>query len=201
MRTLAPFADHGRRAPRLVAPECDHRQGDHLSDLPRDGGEDVNGGRAAGDEPRDPPQRCLLRLEELVVGAQFPFGAQPVLDVGEGDDGTAPFPHLDRCRDVRDGEHRAISPEEPVQITGYRLASDARKQHRALRGGIRGAVGVAVVDGVVAVAPEQLIGAVIAKRLDRGGVREPDHALVIDDPDRLGCCAQHGGEEILGTNQ
>jgi hypothetical protein len=57
-----------------------------------------------------------------------------------------------------------------------------------------------VVDRLVAVAPEQLIRAVIPQGRDRGGVGEPDHAVGIDDPDRLRDRLQHGGEKILGTD-
>jgi hypothetical protein len=201
VRTLAPFADHGRRAPGLVAPQGDHRQVDHLADLPGDGSEHVPRGRPARHEPRDAPQRRLLPREQLVAFAQSPLGAQPVLDVGERHDGTAPFPHLDRRRDVRDWEPRAIPPEEPVQIAGNRLAGEPREQHGALRGGIRSAVGVAVMDRFVAVAPDELGRTVVAECLDRGRVREPDHAVVIDDPDRLPGRAEHRGEEVLGTNE
>jgi hypothetical protein len=49
----------------------------------------------------------------------------------------------------------------------------------------------------VAVAPEQLVRAVIAECFDRGGVGEPDDAVDIDDPDRLCSRLQHRAEEIL----
>jgi hypothetical protein len=60
---------------------------------------------------------------------------------------------------------------------------------------------MAVMDGFVAVASDQLVRAVIAERLDRGRVREPDHVVVIDDPDRLWGRAEYRGEEVLGTNE
>jgi hypothetical protein len=49
----------------------------------------------------------------------------------------------------------------------------------------------------VAAAPEQLAGVVVAERLDRGGIGEPDHAVGIHDPDRLRGGLQHRGEELL----
>jgi hypothetical protein len=57
------------------------------------------------------------------------------------------------------------------------------------------------MDRFVAVAPDQLVRAVVAERLDRGRVREPDHAVAIDDPDRLRGRPEHRGEEVLGTNE
>jgi hypothetical protein len=58
-----------------------------------------------------------------------------------------------------------------------------------------------VVNRLVAVAPGQLVRAVIAQRRDRGRIGEPDDAIRINDPDRLGGRLQHGGEEILGIDQ
>ena len=132
--------------------------------------------------------------------AEHPLGAQAVLDVGEGHDGATALPQLDRRRDVGDGKHRAVAPEEPVQIAADRLARRPRKQHRALRGRIGRPVRMPVVDRLVAVAPEQLVRAVIPQRRDRGRVGEPDHAVGIHDPDRLRRRLQHGGEEVLGTD-
>src|SRR5919106_2185195 len=59
---------------------------------------------------------------------------------------------------------------------------------------------MAVVDRLVTVAPEQLVGAVVAERRDRGRVNEPNSVVGIHDPDRLRGRLQHGGEEILGTD-
>ncbi|WP_231379295.1 hypothetical protein [Candidatus Solirubrobacter pratensis] len=56
------------------------------------------------------------------------------------------------------------------------------------------------MDRLVAASPEQFIRAVIAERTERGGVREPDHAVRIHDPDRLPGRLQHGGEKVLSAD-
>jgi hypothetical protein len=61
-------------------------------------------------------------------------------------------------------------------------------------------VRVLVVDRLVAVAPEQVVGPLVAERRDRGGVGEPDHVVGIDDADRLRGRGAHGGKEILRTD-
>jgi hypothetical protein len=48
------------------------------------------------------------------------------------------------------------------------------------------------------VAPEEVARLAVAKRCDRGGIREPDHAFGVDDPDRLCGRFKYGCEEILG---
>ena len=197
MRSIAPGGDDGRGAVRLVAPDHHQRHAQDLSHLPCDGGEHLRRRRPAGHERRDPPQRRPLLREDGIVLAQHALGAQAVLDVGEGHDRAAALPHLDRHRDVGDGEERSVAPDEPVQIARDRLAGGPREQHRAVRGGIGRPVRVLVVDRLVAVAPEQLVRAVVAERVDRGGVGEPDQAVGIDDPDRLRSRLQHGAEEIL----
>ena len=57
-----------------------------------------------------------------------------------------------------------------------------------------------VVDRLVAVAPEQLFDAVVSERRERCRVRETDHALRVDDPDRLLGRPEHGGEKLLGAD-
>jgi hypothetical protein len=59
---------------------------------------------------------------------------------------------------------------------------------------------VLVVDRLVAVPAEQLVGAVITERSDRGGVRKPDSAVAIHNPHRLTGRLQRGGEEIRGID-
>jgi hypothetical protein len=200
MRMFAPGADHGGGLAGPVAPQRDHGQPDHLADLPGDRRQHLRRCRAARHERRDPPQRRPLRGEDLIVLAQLAFGSLAILDVGERHDRTAAFRHIDRHGGVGDGEHRSIAPEEPLQITRDRLACGPREQHRAILGGIRRAVRAAVVNRVVAAAPEQLVRVFIAQRCDGGRVREPDDAVRIDHPDRLCGRTQDSGEEILGTN-
>ena len=89
---------------------------------------------------------------------------------------TAPRPSsMSIGAEVRDRELRAVAPEEQSSSARDRLARRAREEHRALLGGTRTA-SVAVVDRLVAVAPEQLVGALVAQRRDRRGVREADQA-------------------------
>jgi hypothetical protein len=52
----------------------------------------------------------------------------------------------------------------------------------------------------VAVAPEQLVRAVVAERRDRGGIGELDQAVGIHHPDRLRDRLQHSGQETLGSD-
>ena len=126
--------------------------------------------------------------------------AQAILDVGEDHHRAAALLHLDRDRHVGDREHRAVAADEPVELARDRLAGRERPQQRALVGGKRGPVPVPVVDRRVAVAPAQLVRALVAERGDRGRVGEPDHALVIHDPDRLLGRLEHRGEELLGSD-
>jgi hypothetical protein len=201
MRNLAPLSNHGGcRLPRVEAPHQHQRQADDVRDLPGDRGEDLGRRRPAGHQRRDPPQRALARSHHRLALAQLLLGPQAVLDVGERRDGAAALRHLDRHRDIGDGKRRAITPEEPVQIARDRLPLRMRQPHRALRGPIRRPVRVLVVDRLVAMAPEQLVRAVVAERRDRGGVGEPDHVIRIDDPDRRRGRLARGGEEILGTD-
>lgn len=90
---------------------------------------------------------------------------------------TAPRPSsMSIGAEVRDRELRAVAPEEQSSSARDRLARRAREEHRELLGGTRTAIRVAVVDRLVAVAPEQLVGALVAQRCDRRGVREADQA-------------------------
>jgi hypothetical protein len=56
------------------------------------------------------------------VLAKHFFGGEALLYVGERDDGAAAGAHLERHGDVRDREHRAVAPEEPVQVAADGLA-------------------------------------------------------------------------------
>ena len=56
------------------------------------------------------------------------------------------------------------------------------------------------MDRLVARAPEELVGALIAERGDGGQVGEADEAVGVHDPDGLGRGLQHGGQEVLGTD-
>ena len=172
----------------------------HLADLPGDRGEHLGRLRPAGHQRRDPPQRALARRQHGFVLVEHPLGAHAVVDVGEGDDGAAALGQVDRHRDVRDREHRPVAADEPVQLAGDGLAARPREQQRALRRREGAAVGMLVVDRLVAVAPGQLLGVVVAERGDRGRVGEPDHTVGIHDPDRLPRRLQHGGEEILSED-
>jgi hypothetical protein len=123
------------------------------------------------------------------VLAQHLFAGRTVLDIRERHHGAPAVAHLERHRDVGDREYRAVAPNEPVQIACDGLARGPREQHRRVGGGVRRPVRVPVVDRLVAVAPEQVVRAVIAERGDRGGVGEPDHPFGIHHPDRLNACA------------
>ena len=200
MRAVGPRADHGHRAVAVEARELHERDAEHLRDLLGDGREHLRRRCAAGDERRDPAQRRLLLGEDRLALAQHLLRTEPGLDVGEGHDRTAPVRHVERDGDVGHREHRAVAPEEPVQLARHGLARGPRQQHRALGGRIRRAVRSLVVDGLVAVAPEELVGRVVAQCRDRGGVGEADQAIGIDDPDRLRGGLQNGGEEVLGAD-
>ena len=207
-----PVADRGHHAV-LVA---DHGGGigtEELSHLLRDGTEQLRRRRTLGDERGDAAQRRLLVGEpgELVaqrrvlrpqagVGpAQRLLQPQPVLDVGEGHDGAAAAVHLERDRRVGDGEHRAVAPDEPVEVARDLLAGRERPEERAVGGGERRPAQVPVVDRRMALAPRELLRSLVAQRADRRRVGEPDHALGIDDPDGLLGRLEHGGEELLDT--
>jgi hypothetical protein len=56
------------------------------------------------------------------------------------------------------------------------------------------------VDGLVALAAEQLVGLVVAERRHRGGIDEADHAVVIEDAERLRGGLEYGAEELLGID-
>ena len=200
MRSIAPGAEHGRGAGRVVAPDHHQRHAQHLSHLPGDGGEHRRRRRPSGDEYRDPSQRRLLRGEDRIVLAQHLVSAQARLDVAEGHDRPTASWHLDRHGDVGDREHRAVAPEEPVQLARDRVAGSPREQQRAVRRGKRGAVRVLVVDRLVAAAPEELVSAAVAQRRDRGRIGEPDHVVGVHDPYRLCRRLEYGGEEILGAD-
>ena len=200
MRSIGPGADHGRRTVRFAAPDHHQRYAQDLSHLPGDGGEHDRRGRAAGDERRDPAQRRLLRRQDRVVLAQRAFGAHAVVDVGEGHNRATALRHLDGHREVGDREHRPVATDEPVEIARDPLAGRMGEQHRAVRSGIRAAVGVLVVDRLVALAAEQLVRTVVAECRDRGRVGEPDQAIGIHDPDRLRSGFEHGPEEVLGAD-
>jgi hypothetical protein len=47
------------------------------------------------------------------------------------------------------------------------------------------AIGVRVVDRLVARLAREVLRALVAEHLERGWVGEEDHSVVIDDPDRL----------------
>ena len=171
-------------------------------------------GARLGDERGHPPQRRLLVGEpgELVAQrrvlrrqgrvrlAQRLLEPQPVLDVGEGHDGAAAARHLERDRDIGDGEHRAVAADEPVQLDRDPLAGRERPEERALVGGERRPVLVPVVDRRVTLAPRELVRSLVAQRADRRRIGEPDHAVGIDDPDGLPGRLEHGGEELLGAD-
>ena len=105
MWMLAPDTEDGCRRVALVAPQGDHRQADHATDLPGDRREHLGRRAPAGHQRRDPPQRALALPQLRVVLAQDFFCAQAVFDVREGDDGAAAGRHPDRSRDVGDRDH------------------------------------------------------------------------------------------------
>jgi hypothetical protein len=56
------------------------------------------------------------------------------------------------------------------------------------------------VDRLVAVASQELVGVLVAERLERSGIRKPDQAVRVHDPDRLSRRIENGREEVLGTD-
>ena len=68
---------------------------------------------------------------------------------------------------------------------GDRLARGTRPQQRAVGGGIRGPIGMPIVDRRVAGAPEQPVRSVISERRRRGRIGEPDQILRVHNQDRL----------------
>jgi hypothetical protein len=143
-----------------------------VGDLTRDGREHLGRRRAAADERRHPLQGCLFLREDRVPLAQPLLRPAALLDVGERHDRTPALGNLDRHRDVGHREHRPVAAEEPVEPARDPLPRRARHEHRALGRRVRAAVGVLVVDRRMAVAPEQLVRAVVAERRERGGVRD-----------------------------
>src|SRR4051794_1764783 len=56
------------------------------------------------------------------------------------------------------------------------------------------------MDRLVARSPEELVRALVTQSGDGRRVGEPDQAVRVHDPDRLGRRLQHRGEEVLGAN-
>ena len=112
--------------------------------------------------------------------------APTLFDVREGDHGPASGGRLDRRRPVFDREHRAVAADEPVLVGVDRFAGLARAQHRAVLNWVRCAVGMLVVDRLVAGLALKFGSLVVAERRDRGWVGEADVPRRVDDPDRLG---------------
>jgi hypothetical protein len=56
---------------------------------------------------------------------------------------------------------------------------------------------MSIVDRFVAWAVQQLADFVIAERRDGSGIRVPNQAVMIDDPDRLRDRLQHDAQELL----
>jgi hypothetical protein len=113
-----------------------------VTDVLGDGGEHLRRRPPASHERRDPPLRCEHRL---VIASQ-PLLADAILGVGERHNGTATLRHLARHRSVGDGQHRAVAPNELVQIARDDLARRPSQQHRGLRSGIGRPVLVPAVD-------------------------------------------------------
>jgi hypothetical protein len=59
---------------------------------------------------------------------------------------------------------------------------------------------MAIVDCLVAVPPDQILGIVVAERGNRCRVGESDQSFMIDHPDRLRDRPQHGSEKVFGTD-
>jgi hypothetical protein len=125
------------------------------------------------------------------------LGLYTFRDVGEGDDGAAAVGHVDRHRDVGDGDHRIVPADEPIELARHCLARQARQQHGAVRRRESRAVRMSIVDRFVAWAVQQLADFVIAERRDGSGIRVPNQAVMIDDPDRLRDRLQHDAQELL----
>ena len=124
-------------------------------------------GRGGARQPRA-RARQLLRAGLLGGGARAcRLGLQPLGDVAEDDDGAGPLVGLKRRRGVGHRHHRAVAADEPVLLDAHRAPARARLQQRALLGRERRAVGSRVVDRGVAVAAQQLVGAVVAEHGQR----------------------------------
>ena len=121
-----------------------------------------------------------------VALAHGALGREVVLDVGERGHRPAPAGEVEGRRRVGDRQDRAVLAHEPVLVHLVGLAGQPGVRHRAVLGRVRAAVGVLVVDGVVAGLADQLGGVVVAQRPHGRRVGVAEHAVLVDDPDRLG---------------
>jgi hypothetical protein len=98
--------------------------------------------------------------------------------------GRAAVRHLERRRGVGDGNiepsRRKSQSRSPDTISPV-----ARQQQRALLGRVPAPAGRLVVDRLVAGAPDQVLGAVVAECGGRGRVGQRDQIVMVDVPDRL----------------
>jgi hypothetical protein len=187
---------HHRDAVVLVSHHPDLFGAEQSSDFVGDRAEDLVRGCVPRNQRPHAAQRCLLVGEPRLAVPQRLLDARSRVDVRKGHDRTAAVRHLERRRDIRDAEHRAVATEEPVEVTRHRLARRPRAQHPALGSSEGTAVGMVVVDRLVAVATEQLPGVGIPERSDRRPVGEPDQPRCIHHPDRLFHSLQRGDKDI-----
>ena len=89
------------------------------------------------------------------------------------------------AEEYADRHHRPVAAHEPVLLDAHRAPARARPQQRALLGRERRAVGARVVDRGVAVAADQLLGAVVAEHGEPGGVDQAHLAARPDEIDRV----------------
>jgi hypothetical protein len=167
MRALAPGTDDRGRPIGLKARHLDQRKTEYVRDFSGDCGEHLGRRRSAGDERRHPAQGVLLRREDASRSRSTCSARRRSSMSVKGHDRATALRHRDRDRRVGDREHRSGAAKEPVELARARLAGCSRQQHGALGRGIRSAVRVLVVDRLVTLAPEQLVGVVIAERVGK----------------------------------
>lgn len=113
------------------------------------------------------------------------LGLELLLDVGERRHRAASAGQLEGRGREGDAQDRAVLSHQPVLVFLQRLAGEPCPRHRAVLLGERRAVGVLVVDQLVAWLALELGEILVADRGQRGGIGVVEAAPVIDDPDRL----------------
>ena len=105
---------------------------------------------------------------------------------------------VERRRRVRDAHDRAVLAHQPALVVLPGLAGPPGMRDGAVLLRERRAVGVLVVDRLVAGPADELRRIVIAERRDRRGVKVAlEAALVVDHPDRL----RHAGEDRVARSR
>ena len=113
-------------------------------------------------------------------------------DVAESDDGAPGGAVLqDRLRGKLGVKHRAVLPEQVLDVIGERVTLTKDVVDDALCAWIGPAVGVMVMDGVVHIAADQLFGAV-SKRGTRSTVDKGAAAFEVHAPDTLAGGVEQG---------